>query len=339
MNYWLHRITGGDYALPLASKMFENGFLSIGWSDLSNNENLGAIQSGIDSFNQMFQKEWGELPRNRFNLWRFVNDMKPGDYVVVPRPYEFAVCRIKDDVVFSNESIDESLLVDWNGSPVTRDANYILRNTYGNQVDLGFYRRIEIIEPKISRSYANQDLYSRMKIRQTNACIYDIRASVEEAIERARDNRPINLRTSIIETTREIVLGQIRKLCNQDSFEELIGKYLYSVGATDVKTPNKAESPTEAGDADRIGYFDKIGIAIMVQAKKHNQTTDHWAIEQIRAYKQNHPSDDTTVLWVISTCDDYNDEAKKLAQEERVRLINGLEFVEMLLDAGIINLA
>ena len=347
MNYWLHRITGGDYALPLASALFNRSndpYLSIGWCDFSNEKFLCTIRQREESvFNKMFMEEWGYYPRNRYNLWRFVNSMQAGDYVVVPQANEFTVCKLLDDIIFTNESIDDGLLVDWSGHHLKKELDeygvYRLFNEYGNQVDLGYYRRIEIVQAGIPRrGYVNQDLYSRMKIRQTNAWITDLKESVETSIARYKENQPIELRTSILKNTRETVLKLIRELYNDTSFEELVGKYLEAIGADNVWKPNPTETPTEQGDADRIGQFYKLKVDIMVQAKKHTNQTNSWAIEQIKAYKQNHPSDGTTILWVISTCDDYCEDAKKLAAEENVRLINGLEFVDMLLDAGLENI-
>ncbi len=338
MNYWLHRITGGDYALPVSSELYTKEYLSIGWCDFSNEYFLKAIKSGETAFNQMYMVEWGYLPRNRYNLWRFINSMKPGDYVIVPQYRSFSVCQIADDVIYTNESIDEGLLIDWNGDKLSRDDQFRIWNKDGKQVDLGFYRRIRFVARDIPRDYANQDLYSRMKIRQTNAHISDLGKSVEEAIDRFINKRPIQLRASILESTGDTVLNLIRKLYNHDRFEDLVEKYLYSIGADRVGKPSKNESPTDDGDADRVGYFDKLGVAIMVQAKKHTDKTDSWAVEQIKAYRQNHSNDDATILWVISTCDDYSEEAKRLAQEYHVVLINGKEFVEMLLDTGLKDL-
>ena len=42
--------------------------------------------------------------------------------------------------------------------------------------------------------------------------------------------------------------------------------------------------------------------------------------------------------WVISTCDDFFDEAKKLASQNNILLINGKDFAEMLIVAGISSL-
>lgn len=336
MNCWLHRITGGDNALPLSSALLDKGFLSIGWSDFSSETCLKTIRAGRESFDKLFLDEGWGLPRNRWNLWRFVIEMSQGDLIVVPLPYSFSVYQIADDTLYTNESIDPSLLIDWNGNPVIRQSDGDLYNKDGKAVDLGFYRRVIPVEKNIPRSeYADQDLYSRMKIRQTNAQMNDLLGSVRKAVEDFRGKKPINLRASILENAAGTVLEKIRTLQNDSKFEDLVQWYLETIGGK-VFTPSKNESPTEAGDADRVALFDKLGIAVMVQVKKHSGQTDSWAIEQINAYKKNHITDEyTSVLWVISTCDSFSQEALQAAQETGVRLINGLDFASMILDAGI----
>ena len=322
----------------MSSALLKKGYISIGWSDLSKEDNLMQMQKGeVVAFDKIFMDiGWG-LPRNRWNLWRFINEMKTDDIVVIPQPGHFSVYKITDDKIFTVESIDESLLQDWNGEKITLHEDGHLYNSEEKPVDLGFFRRIKEIEADIPRAdYADQALSSRMKIRQTNANISDIRESVENALERYRNKKPINLRTSIIEDTASNVLGLIRTLQTDSSFEDLVQWYLESIGGKRSLTPVKNESPTEKGDADRVVFFDKIKLAIMVQVKKHTGETDAWAIEQIKAYEKNHSYDEyTTILWVISTCDSFSPEAVQLAEAAGVRLIDGMEFARMILDAGL----
>ena len=54
MNYWLHRITGGDNAIPLSEELFKKGYISIGWSDLSDEADLNTIRSGWAPFETLF---------------------------------------------------------------------------------------------------------------------------------------------------------------------------------------------------------------------------------------------------------------------------------------------
>lgn len=337
MKYWLHRITGGENALPLSEELFKKGYISIGWSDFSTEKDLKTIQSGWEPFESLFSN-WTPTPRNRYNLWRFVNEMRPGDIVIVPFSYSFAVCEIADDIVFTNESIDKDLLIDWNDKRVTLKTDGYLYNSDNSFVDLGFYRKVNIIiKERIPRSeYADQELFSRMKIRQTNADISDIEDSIQEAIQRFQDKKPIYLKATIVEETWKTVLNSIKKLQNDIKFEELVGWYLKSIGGTDIMTPAKNESATTDGDADKVAFFEKLGVAIMVQAKKHDNETDSWAVTQIESYKKNHLFDRyKTILWVISTCDNFSEKAQRLAEENEVRLINGEEFAKMIIEVGL----
>lgn len=93
----------------------------------------------------------------------------------------------------------------------------------------------------------------------------------------------------------------------------------------------------------------------MVQVKLHARTTDDWAVEQIKKYQEQLENPDseltikekaerneyTNLAWVISTCKEYSEEAIRKSVEnpaKSVRLINGLEFARMLLDAGLSNI-
>ena len=263
--------------------------------------------------------------------------MEEGDLVVVPFPYSFFICRITDNEVLTNESISPDLLVDCDGNKVTLREDGYLYNSAGNYVDLGFYRKVEILEKDIPRDgYADQALYSRMKIRQTNANINDLKESISSAVETFRRGKPVNLRESVMESAAPLALEKIRGLQNDSKFESLVEWYLKSLGANRVETPWRGESPSEAGDADKVAYFDNFGFYIMVQIKKHLGITDDWAVTQIKAYSTNHNFGEcSTALWVVSSGDGFSEEARRLAEEAGVRLVNGLQFSRMILDAGL----
>jgi len=57
-----------------------------------------------------------------------------------------------------------------------------------------FYRKVKSVLLNIPREgYADQGLYSRMKIRQTNADITDSAESVENARKAFEQKKPINI--------------------------------------------------------------------------------------------------------------------------------------------------
>lgn len=341
MKYWLHRITGGENAMPVAdSLLFKQGFLSIGWSDFSTDSFVEKVKcpGGWDYMETEMREAGYGTPRNRYNLWRFIREMKPEDIIIVPTSYEFSVFKITDEKVYTNESMDFSNCYGWYGENIEMKEGYLF-SSRGHGIDLGFYRKVEKVESHLPRHlFADQALTSRMKVRQTNVEITDLKESVDNALVAFRENKPLRLKEQIIEDSVPKLLETVRKITDDRKFEDLVEWYLKALGAK-VETPSKNETPTEEGDADKVGYFDNIRTAIMVQAKKHSGTTNAWAIEQIKAYRSNHQYGEYfTQMWVISTCDMFSERAMKEAESAGVRLIDGKEFCRMILDAGLHDL-
>lgn len=344
-NYWMHRITCGNNAADYAQKLFtgsvnnqEDHYISIGWSDFSNEANVKAIREGgakvIDKL--LLEKNW--KLRQRYNLFHFIAGMKKDDVVIIPQGSKFTVCCIADDTVLTNESINKGILATISNNEITYDGQF-LRNAKGKIIDMGFYRRVELIEKGVPRLYASQRLYSALRYRGT---IRKLPAAIGEDIRKAyksyRENKPIDLCMELEEALAKNTLKVINEQLNDIRFENLVEAYFKTIGAH-IQKPAKNGCSTEKGDADRIACFETINVQIMIQAKKHDGKTNEWAVEQITAYAENFANDDyDTQLWVISTCDQYSIKAIELAEQEGVRLVTGLEFAKMLLEAGIRNL-
>lgn len=345
-NYWMHRITCGENASQYAQQLLsgskdrpEEHFMAIGWSDFSTDKFLATVKGGgQESLDRLIVAEWGQgsLSRNRYYLLNFICRMKKDDFVVVPLWDTFCVCRIADDKVLSIESMDLTLLESLNGGLCKRDDGY-LYDKNGNYVDMGFYRKVEIIETGIPRAeYAPQNLYSCMKFRGTNLQLpASVASNVNQAILQYRENRPINLKDEIEEAVAKTVLQLVRERIQDQKFESLVEWYFKKLGAV-VYKPAKNSCATEDGDADIIARFDPMGIEVMVQAKKHDGQTGDWATQQISTYAEKHKGDcESRQLWVISTCDDYSEDAHSIADEKHVRLVTGAEFSKMILEVGI----
>ena len=121
-------------------------------------------------------------------------------------------------------------------------------------------------------------------------------------------------------------------------FEKLVKWYFEKSGADKVEILAKNES-NKKGDADIVATFESIRTMIYVQAKKHEGNTSDWALEQISdyiSYKTEAVDDEYTKIgWVISTADNYSDKCITAAKIAKVQLINGKEFVQLLLENGI----
>ena len=334
-KYWLHRIKSGDIGIVLSSPLlFEKNILSIGWSDFSE-------ESFIDNFDVEFKarfEEWGN-PRNRWCLYRFLKEMKKGDIVLVPTPYEFSLFEIVGDKPYSCEKMDFTGLKDWNGNEVEYkdgpEGRYIYQKGTNRVIDIGFFWDVKPIMTKISRGHADGPLYSRMKIQQINSDITALSCNVNDALRRAETGQPLNLYSEITENTWKIILDKIRKMPGDGQFEKLVQRYFEHLGAH-IEVPAKNSSRPEDGDTDLVAYFEELKVAIRVQAKWHTNKTADNAVEQIVKNSEKYQNTEYhSVLWVISSCDDFTDEAKRKAEEKNVRLITGKMFAEMLLRTGI----
>jgi predicted Mrr-cat superfamily restriction endonuclease len=351
MTTWLHRISHcGETSHPL----LERGYLTIGFSDFSRlefvlkkPEFISKSRQDGSYFDNTYREEWGGgLWRSRWGLWYFLAEMKTGDQVVVPgfpSQGSFSIFEIMDDNALAIGSVETAGLKTWIGEIVTLKDGLLSCNE--KVIDLGFARKVRLIESGLSRSsFADAALTSRMKIRVTTADISNLEASVERAIEAFRSNRPINLHTTLLEQHTKATLDAICRELNDAKFEQLIAWYFRKVGATQVEIPAKNESGKE-GDADIIATFEPLKTIIYVQAKKHTGETNAWAVEQIKDYRDKKDAvlnevdamDDgySRIAWVVSTAKGFSDECSSLAKQNKILLLNGEEFVRLLLNAGI----
>ena len=346
---WLHRVS---YHAEAAHPLLERNYLTIGFSDLSSPDLIDNLTTKSDEegrhyLDQRCQEEYGELRRNRHFLRMFVADMKAGDWVLVPKQGVFSIYEITEDRPFCIRDLDAVGLREWglaDGHPLVVTENGFLRGG-GEEIDLGFARRVRPIQTDIARtSFADAALTSRMKVFGTTADISDLEASVRRSIDAHSAGRPIDLHATLLKKHTESTLEAIKCDLNPDKFEQLIAWYFKRVGASEVVRPSKNESGKE-GDADIVATFDALRTIIYVQAKFHDGETDDWSVDQIIAYRDQKTKrvpeggvmDDgyARVAWVVSAADKFTDESVALAQLNKVLLLNGKEFVKMLLNTGI----
>ena len=225
-----------------------------------------------------------------------------------------------------------------------RNRRLVESGEKATKVDLGFFRRVKLVQGSIPRAgYADAKLTSRMKVRQTNVDITDIRCSVLEAICRHRRQQPIDFGQVIKERCANDVLDVIKEKLNPDAFERLIADYFERQGAS-VRIPPKNERDKQ-GDADVEATFPHLRLIIYVQAKHHEGETNEWAVEQIEKYVEHrklseHDRHYDHVAWVVSTAT-FSEDCRRRVESERaesagaIQLVEGQEFAKMLLDVGI----
>lgn len=339
-NIWLHRIS---HHMEVSHRLLSNQQLTIGFSDFASEEFVSdVITHGWKALEDAFQTEWGGQSRIRYNLWRFIHEMKTGDWVLIPKWDEFAIYEIVGERPQPIGTLSFQNLTDWHNNPIhLRDG--LLYRENGELIDLGFFWQVKPIRTGISRyDYADAALTSRMKVRGTNVLISDLRENVQESIAAFDAHRPINLHSKITDATVNNVLSLLLKNLNPDKFELLVKWYFGRVGATSVDIPSKNKRDKE-GDADVVASFEPIKTIIYVQVKFHEGETSTWALDQILAYRDSMAAKDSSdeysqLSWVISTGSSYSEEAINLAKEQKIQLINGEQFATMLLQAGLAGL-
>lgn len=350
MNYWLHRISHHAHvAHPL---LFKSNKLTIGFSDFSSQQFIDDVLKPdhylerLHVVDDYVRSHWGGKEtehRTRYNIWRFIEGFNEGDMIIVPTQGKFSVFKLKGKPQpISNLPFKE--FEDWNNQVVQVNDLLILDE---NSLDIGFYWDVEPIQLWIERyEYADSRLTSRMKIRTTNALITELKESVEKAILGKQNNTPINLYANIVDTTVPLILKNILSDLDDSKLEVLVHWYFKRIGATSVFIPSKNEHGKE-GDADVVAIFEPLKTIYYVQAKFHRGTTGNWATHQIIDYrnkKREQSANDTMddgynkISWVISTGDRFDDESVRLAQENRVQLINGEELSRLVIEAGISDL-
>ena len=149
-SYWIHRIS---HLAEISYPLLDNNYLSYGFSDFENDSFIEGVrgENGWQFMEQQFMLEWGELPRTRFQLWNFIHEMKAGDWVIVPTYGEFSICEFLEDEPIMIKDIKDITIKNWSGEEILRDKDGYLVNSDNARIDLGFARRIRMIQKGISR--------------------------------------------------------------------------------------------------------------------------------------------------------------------------------------------
>ena len=343
-DYWIHRIS---HIAEISYPLLENYYLSYGFSDFEEDGFIDGVrgEDGWQFIDEQFLTRWGELSRGRYQLWNFIKEMKAGDWVIVPTYGAFSICELLDDEPIMIKDIKDIIIKDWNGDIISRDEKGYLINANNDKIDLGFARRIKIIQKNISRyDYADGALTARLKVRQTNVCINDLKESIQKALEGFNNNKPIHFRNEINDVIPNIC-SIIQTKLNPDKFEYLIKWYFERIGASSVVIPpKKSSTKVDHEDVDIIATFDLLKTIYYVQAKHYRGETGSWGAEQISHLKElesvkDDRQDDgyTKVYWLVSSSESFSEECINKAKETNVQLIDGKTFASMLLDAGFLG--
>ena len=356
--YWLHRIS---HCYDVSKILLDKGYISIGFSEFLKNEKFyrQMVDKNIDDKKKwsLFEEEnkniWKELRRTRYNLWRFLTEFYADDIVIIPSWGTFSIYKVVSEAQIAGSVVQDEFC-DMNNKKVVSDGTYLYYDTIDskNVIDLGFVVKVEPIVVDVSRyDYADTELSIWLKFRATNADLTSLKDNIENVITNAKSNTPINIYADATESMAKCLLEVLQNKLIPDKFEYLVKWYFENIGASFAKVcPKNPSGKASFEDVDVVAEFKDLKITFYVQAKHHKGITGDWAVKQLEEY-QNLKYEKTDEVryeeyqqssyWVVSTCDRFSDSAIIKARSCNVRLIDGLEFSRMLINAGIkdINLA
>lgn len=357
MSCYLHRINNEKQASYCLSN---KGILTIGFLfDTEEEANTALEKSREDvkvswgDFKDYIAKLWGEAwrtKRAKDSLWYFAQ-INSGDYIVVPKDYGmFSIYKAKDCakpiMELPNDKIPET---DFSGKKklFKKDDGYLYIEGNPEPLDLGYYIECELIKADIKRSAAGAELCSAMKYRSTTKKLSE--ELLDEVIDLSR-NENANTLVSKIDREKQKKIESIEKfirhVLNPDQFEELVCDFFYKLGASDSVIQSKRQKKidgNEYSDSDVRAEFDKFKLVINIQVKHHSGKTDAHAVKQIKDFADQSRMHDfeqkdgwTYSAWVITSADDFDNNAKDEAKKNNIRLIALKEFSEMLSDVNLI---
>lgn len=337
-RYWMHRIS---FEREVKKALLDSdGLLVTGWGMISYDSFLKMIRGrSRKEFDKIYHQEFGRLTRNRFCIYMFLNEFQKGDFVIVPDARYFSVYEIIGDAPLSKEHIYEYVNSDVGKKIFGYENGKYYKVGTTEELELGFFWQVKPVELDISREgYADNNLRRRLKFQMTNIQMTDLSKEIHDAIKAKKSNTPIDIRAEIIEASSRIILDKLKNKINDSGFEKVVKWYLERIGATTTDIPAKRALSSDTGDADVIALFDDIRVALFVQVKQYDNMVDKKAIEQVvnayeSYYKDLYP-DRTPILWVLTTCEQFLEDAIEFANENNVRCIDGNEFARMLLDIG-----
>lgn len=248
------------------------------------------------------------------HLWRFIREMKPGDYVVVPHEAGcFYVAEVSGKAYHDPAKMEE---------------------------DTAYRRPVKWLNEKkaLTRSSARAALQSKMHIRQTSAyadnLVPDIELVLQETGKERKTNFDEDLHARLIrETLDEIRTGKM----NYFAFQRLVKRVLENLGAAEVLV----RGGTSDKGVDLLATFEiahALNFTLGVQTKNYTASppTGPPAIEDLR---RGMDAEGVDRGWVVTSGTFSSDAVKfadNLGDEEglKIELYDGQDLASLIVQSG-----
>ena len=256
--------------------------------------------------------------------WRFINDMKPGDWVVVPHwGGVFYLAEITGDAFFD-------------GSAAAAKSDSCYR------------RPVHWLHNKqpISRGLAKAKLVARMKTQGTSADagdliddIVDALTLAQKGVSGAASSSSQLFHASLREKLISNVLHEIHTgYMTPQKLEPLVMRVLKIVGATDVRhIPTIKDKGVDLIATFLVGRVTQVKVGVQVKCHK-GQTPDSDLDQLVEGLVK----ENLAQGWFVTTAK-FSDKAEEYLEEKvegtglQVSLVDGDQFAGMIIDCGLEN--
>jgi restriction system protein len=299
------------------NEAIQSSHVAVGWSkadDLADKTKWEEFKSALrTTYPDDYAANERALGNAAGSLWRFIHDVQPGDYAVVPTPDGFLIAEFEGQAFHEPKGID---------------------------TDSGWRRKVkwrtDIARP-VPRSHASNELQRRMKARQTCIECTDLMDDIRAAQERGK---PLVFTDAILDATRDAVAKCLRSAINDNGLEQVVARLAKASGARNALV--QAKNSGLPGDVDVIAFYDlRIGnqestVKVAYQVKQHDgdSITDEWGIQQL-IERMN--SDESNVVrgCLVTTARDITEQARNLADENGILVLTEKELVEWVWMVGL----
>ena len=325
MSAFVHRINQHDGERELIDIALNQNFISIGWSEAQ-----GLLDTpDWEQFRELIRERYYANDKNlrragqaAGNLWRFIQDMAKGDFVVVPDPdgYYFYIAKVESKAYHDVNGVDSD-------SAYRRDVLWL------NQGQA------------IPRRNASAALQRRMKTYSTSANAIDLVEDINACLQNANAGNDINfvekLRRKLVnKTLSTLQKGEL----NDHDFELLVENVLTGLGAINTRIiPRNKDIGIDLTAEFVTGGA--IQVVVGVQCKHwHPEPPVGSDVVQKLTYAIENSEYDVTHGMVVTT-GTFSENAKNFADEYfkennvSIELIDGQVLARLIVDNGIKVLA
>lgn len=302
----------------------EHGFVGIGWPELGDLSKFTDRESLKLALKDVQPTSTESSIRSQSSpLFRFINEMNIGDYVVYPSKTDrmIYVGIISSDYYFDETITDDEYQSRRKVSWITSSG--IPRNTFSQSTlnELGAF--ITIFRVK---QHTSNEIFKHLGLTEVIESEVEVRTDLEEELTENLDDKEF-LAKSINETaktsTEDFIIEQLHSNLNGYQFEEFVAHLLECMGYIARITQRSGD-----GGVDIIAHKDVLGFEppiIKVQCKRTQSANGLPEINQLLGTL----GDDEYALFV--NLGSYTIQARnKATNKSRLRLIDGKELVSLI---------